>query len=88
MTTSPTTSAMTYHPLSFGWIAPGAVLGFLVSFDPHWGSLLGPAISVFGSLGGVLLKWWLDRRRFRQAETIRLQKEEIEKLQKQLSEKA
>lgn len=87
MTTPPTTSAMTYHPLSFGWIAPGAVLGFLVSFDPHWGSLLGPAISVVGSLGAVLLKYWLDRRRYRQVEVIRQQKEEIEALKRSLSEK-
>lgn len=87
MTTAPSAD-MAYHPLSFAWLAPGAVLGFLLSFDPNWGSLIGPAVSFFGSVGAVLLKWWLDRRKFRRVELIRQQKEEIEQLKKALAEKS
>jgi predicted membrane metal-binding protein len=80
MIATPSANTMN-HPLSLVWIAPGAVLGFLLSLDPHWGTLLGPAVSVLGTVGGVLLKWWLDRRRFRQSETIRMQHRTIERLQ-------
>ncbi len=74
---------MNYHPLPLYWLGLGAIPGFLLSLDPHVGTVAGPVLSCLGSVAAVLVKWWLDRRRLRHVERIKHLEEENKALRAQ-----
>lgn len=81
ITAAANTRTMTYQPMSYAWIGAPSVIGFLISLDPNWGALIGPAISVAGSLGAVLVKYLLDKRRQRYLEKIRELERKLDRLE-------